>query len=179
MTIEQLSPMMTTDELVQRLDDDPTLFLLDVREPDEFAGALGHIPGARLVPLGRLAEGVEALARDRPVVTVCRSGTRSAQASVLLRKAGYDQVGGFVDASTAGGGTVARTWATQSSSGSSPAISRFSAWVTGASMAAASSAALAPSEVPRYMKQLFHANTEPICGANEPTSRAWNAGRHG
>ncbi len=66
--------------------------IVDVREPDEFAGALGHIPGARLVPLGRLAEAVEALAKDRPVVTVCRSGTRSAQASVLLRKAGYDKV---------------------------------------------------------------------------------------
>ena len=66
--------------------------IVDVREPDEFAGALGHIPGARLVPLGRLAEGVEALAKVRPVVTVCRSGTRSAQASVLLRKAGYDKV---------------------------------------------------------------------------------------
>jgi sulfur dioxygenase len=66
--------------------------IVDVREPDEFVGALGHIPGARLVPLGRLAEGIEALAKDRPVVTVCRSGTRSAQASVLLRKAGYDRV---------------------------------------------------------------------------------------
>lgn len=66
--------------------------VVDVREPDEFDGALGHIPGARLIPLGRLAAGEAALARDRPVVTVCRSGARSAQASVLLRKSGFEQV---------------------------------------------------------------------------------------
>jgi len=66
--------------------------IVDVREPDEFTGVLGHVPGARLIPLGRLAEHVDKLAKDRPVVTVCRSGTRSAQASVMLRKAGYDKV---------------------------------------------------------------------------------------
>jgi sulfur dioxygenase len=66
--------------------------IIDVREPEEFSGALGHIPGARLMPLGRLGEGSATLAKERPVVTVCRSGTRSAQASVLLRKAGYDKV---------------------------------------------------------------------------------------
>ncbi|MGH8736390.1 MAG: MBL fold metallo-hydrolase [Burkholderiales bacterium] len=66
--------------------------IVDVREPGEFEGALGHIPGARLIPLGRFAEGGVVLAKDRPVVTVCRSGTRSAQASVLLRKSGFDQV---------------------------------------------------------------------------------------
>ncbi len=66
--------------------------IIDVREAEEFAGVLGHIPGARLIPLGRLAEHVDTLAKDRPVVTVCRSGARSAQASVLLRKAGYDKV---------------------------------------------------------------------------------------
>jgi len=66
--------------------------LIDVREPDEFEGALGHIRGARLIPLGQLAAGAASLAKDRPIVTVCRSGARSSQAAVLLRKAGFEKV---------------------------------------------------------------------------------------
>jgi glyoxylase-like metal-dependent hydrolase (beta-lactamase superfamily II)/rhodanese-related sulfurtransferase len=66
--------------------------IVDVREPGEFNGALGHMPGARLVPLGTLASRAQELSKERPVVTVCRSGARSAQATVLLRKAGFDQV---------------------------------------------------------------------------------------
>lgn len=66
--------------------------LLDVREPEEFDGPLGHIEGARLLPLGQLQAGLGALDRGRPVVTVCRSGARSAQAAVLLGKAGFAEV---------------------------------------------------------------------------------------
>ena len=53
---------------------------------------LGHIHGAKLIPLGDVVARAGELARDRPVVTVCRSGARSAQASVLLKKAGFDNV---------------------------------------------------------------------------------------
>ena len=63
--------------------------VLDVREPDEFTGPLGHIAGAVLIPLGELAGRTGELARDRPVVTVCRAGGRSAQATVILREAGF------------------------------------------------------------------------------------------
>jgi sulfur dioxygenase len=66
--------------------------LVDVREPAEFDDALGHIAQARLVPLGKLAERRGELDPGRPVVTVCRSGTRSAQACVLLARAGFAQV---------------------------------------------------------------------------------------
>lgn len=68
------------------------LQLVDVREPEEFTGPLGHIPGARLLPLGRLSEDAPALDRDRPIVTICRAGGRSAQATVLLQRAGFTQV---------------------------------------------------------------------------------------
>jgi glyoxylase-like metal-dependent hydrolase (beta-lactamase superfamily II)/rhodanese-related sulfurtransferase len=63
--------------------------ILDVREPDEFNGPLGHIAGAVLIPLGELAERVGELGRDRPIVAVCRSGARSAQALTILRQAGF------------------------------------------------------------------------------------------
>jgi glyoxylase-like metal-dependent hydrolase (beta-lactamase superfamily II) len=66
--------------------------IVDVREPSEFTGPLGHVPGARLVPLGTLLERSGELARERPIVTICRSGARSAQATVLLRKQGFDKV---------------------------------------------------------------------------------------
>jgi sulfur dioxygenase len=66
--------------------------VVDVREPAEFTGALGHIGGALLMPLGELQARLGELDRARPVVTVCRSGTRSAQAAVLLGKAGLVQV---------------------------------------------------------------------------------------
>jgi len=70
----------------------PAIQVVDVREPAEFIDALGHIPGARLIPLSALGEHSAALDRARPVVTVCRSGARSAQATVLLQKAGFTQV---------------------------------------------------------------------------------------
>jgi len=66
--------------------------IVDVREPREFSDALGHIAGARLVPLSELAARAAELDAQRPVVTVCRSGARSAQATVLLRKAGLQRV---------------------------------------------------------------------------------------
>jgi len=66
--------------------------ILDVREPSEFDGPLGHIHNARLIPLGELAERAGELARDRPIVAVCRAGSRSAQATVILREIGFSDV---------------------------------------------------------------------------------------
>jgi sulfur dioxygenase len=70
----------------------PEVQIVDVRESAEFAGSLGHILGARLMPLAELQSRLDELDHARPVVTVCRSGTRSAQAAVLLGKAGLAQV---------------------------------------------------------------------------------------
>jgi len=66
--------------------------IVDVREPAEFNGSLGHVPGGRLIPLGSLGERSAELSKELPIVTVCRSGARSAQATVLLGKAGYTRV---------------------------------------------------------------------------------------
>lgn len=70
----------------------PEVQVVDVREPAEFEGSLGRVPGARLLPLGSLLDKKHLLDRERPVVTVCRSGARSAQASVLLAKQGFPRV---------------------------------------------------------------------------------------
>jgi len=66
--------------------------IVDVREPEEFDGALGHIKGAKLIPLGSLVERLATISKDAPAVMVCRSGARSAQATVMLRNAGYGKV---------------------------------------------------------------------------------------
>jgi rhodanese-related sulfurtransferase len=66
--------------------------VVDVREPSEFSGPLGHISGATLLPLGELAARAPELPRDRPVVAVCRAGSRSAHATAILHKAGFADV---------------------------------------------------------------------------------------
>jgi glyoxylase-like metal-dependent hydrolase (beta-lactamase superfamily II)/rhodanese-related sulfurtransferase len=63
--------------------------IVDVRERDEFDAPLGRIPGARAIPLSELVARSGELTRERPVVTVCRVGARSAQAVVLLQRAGF------------------------------------------------------------------------------------------
>ena len=74
--------------------------VVDVRERDEYEGPLGHIKGSRLIPLSELPSRASELARDTPVVAVCRSGARSAQAVVMLQKAG------FVDVANLAGGML-------------------------------------------------------------------------
>jgi sulfur dioxygenase len=66
--------------------------VLDVREPTEFTGPLGHIHGATLVPLGELAARAKELPRDKPIVAVCRAGSRSAHATAILQKAGFADI---------------------------------------------------------------------------------------
>ena len=66
--------------------------VVDVREPDEFNGPLGHVEGARLIPLGTLGQSMTALKKEKPIVAVCRSGARSAQATQVLTQAGFDKV---------------------------------------------------------------------------------------
>jgi len=68
--------------------------LLDVREPAEFTGELGHVPGATLIPLGQLPARLEEIGdyRNKTVVAICRSGGRSARACGILVDAGFSDV---------------------------------------------------------------------------------------
>ena len=60
--------------------------LLDVREKHEYA--TGHAPQARHLPLSQLPRRAGELPADRTIVTVCRSGSRSAQAASVLASSG-------------------------------------------------------------------------------------------
>lgn len=75
-------------EVSRRLEAGEKLFLLDVREPDEFAEA--RIAGATLIPLGQLAQRAAEIPHDAPIIAVCRSGGRSGVATDALRQAGYN-----------------------------------------------------------------------------------------
>ncbi len=66
--------------------------IVDVREAGEYAGPMGHIPGSLLIPLGELEARASDLSQSTPIVTVCRSGARSAQAVVILKRAGLEKV---------------------------------------------------------------------------------------
>ena len=66
--------------------------LVDVREPDELTGELGHIAGAEPLPLAQLPGPLAAAPRDLPIVFVCRSGGRSGKAALAAGKLGFDHV---------------------------------------------------------------------------------------
>ena len=64
--------------------------LLDVRTPREWDE--GHLPGARYLFLGQLAEKFRDLDPDKPVAVYCASGYRSSLAASLLQAGGFKQV---------------------------------------------------------------------------------------
>jgi sulfur dioxygenase len=66
--------------------------VVDVREPPEFCGVLGHIEGAQLVPLATLGDSARDWGRDAAIVTVCAYGTRSGKAALLLGDEGFQRV---------------------------------------------------------------------------------------
>lgn len=89
-SMPKLSPL----ELNARLQSEARPILLDVREPEEFVGELGHIEGSLLVPLDALERRLPKLAGyvDRDIVVVCRAGARSASAGAILERAGMKRV---------------------------------------------------------------------------------------
>lgn len=63
--------------------------LVDVRSPQEFAS--GHIPGSTNIPLDQIGAKADMLLKKaKPVITCCRSGTRSGMAADILKSAGVD-----------------------------------------------------------------------------------------
>lgn len=75
---------------VQQLQNDG-LIILDVREIDEFEE--GHIMGAISLPLSKLKEGNrDGLDKDQSYVVICRSGSRSKEASTILTKDSFDVI---------------------------------------------------------------------------------------
>ena len=80
---------MTPEELKRRLDAGEDLFVLDVREPNEYQ--IANL-GGYLIPLGDLPKRVNELDSSREIVAHCKMGGRSAKAVEFLRQAGFKKV---------------------------------------------------------------------------------------
>jgi adenylyltransferase/sulfurtransferase len=85
-TVKEILP----SQLAQRLQRGEKLEIIDVREPYEWQ--IGHIPGARLVPLGQIAEEIPRLDKRRETILYCKVGARSMDAAKQLANAGITDV---------------------------------------------------------------------------------------
>ncbi|HWG62338.1 MAG TPA: adenylyltransferase/sulfurtransferase MoeZ [Streptosporangiaceae bacterium] len=96
---------ISAQQLKQMQDDGENIFLVDVREPNEYE--IVSIPGSVLIPKGEFLSGnaLERLPQDRRVVLHCKSGARSAECLAVVKNAG------FADAVHVGGGVLA--WISQ------------------------------------------------------------------
>jgi adenylyltransferase/sulfurtransferase len=96
---------ITATDLKGMLDRGENIFLVDVREPNEYE--IVSIPGATLIPKGEFLSGaaLEKLPQDKRVVLHCKSGARSAECLAIVKDAG------FSDAVHVGGGVLA--WVNQ------------------------------------------------------------------
>ncbi|MFV2198300.1 MULTISPECIES: adenylyltransferase/sulfurtransferase MoeZ [unclassified Nocardiopsis] len=96
---------ITAGELKALLDKDEDIFLVDVREKNEYE--IVSIPGATLIPKGEFLNGkaFSQLPQDKRIVLHCKSGVRSAEALAAVKNAG------FSDAVHVGGGVLA--WVNQ------------------------------------------------------------------
>jgi adenylyltransferase/sulfurtransferase len=96
---------ITATELKDMLDREDDIFLIDVREPNEYE--IVSIPGATLISKDQILSGaaLERLPQDKRIVLHCKSGARSAECLAVLKNAG------FSDAVHVGGGVLA--WVNQ------------------------------------------------------------------
>jgi adenylyltransferase/sulfurtransferase len=83
----------TVEELKARMDRHDPVWILDVREKNEFD--ICRLPGSTLIPLGELPRRLDELPRGAggpDIVVQCKTGARSARAVNLLREKGFDRV---------------------------------------------------------------------------------------
>jgi rhodanese-related sulfurtransferase len=90
MPIKQLSAI----ELKSKILDKEQLFLLDVREPFEFAHA--HIDGSVLIPLNQIPQRLREIDMEQEVVLICHHGMRSMQAANFLAQVGFRNISNLV-----------------------------------------------------------------------------------
>jgi adenylyltransferase/sulfurtransferase len=90
-------PEIDAPTLATRLASEEPPFLLDVREPWEWAAGNLEDRGARLIPIAELGDRLHELPRDRDIVVVCRVGERSAWVAGRLLEGGFPRVANLRD----------------------------------------------------------------------------------
>jgi sulfur-carrier protein adenylyltransferase/sulfurtransferase len=81
---------VTVQELKKIMDSGEKVFILDVRNPEEYQ--ICRIPDSVLLPLGELPLRVAELDKDKPMIVHCKSGMRSAKAIQFLKDQGFDKL---------------------------------------------------------------------------------------
>ncbi|WP_336785415.1 rhodanese-like domain-containing protein [Paenibacillus sp. MMO-177] len=86
----QVTKTISPAEVAEKLKQGETLYMVDVREPNEWAA--GHVEGAKHIPLGQLGERLHELDPSAEIIMICRSGNRSGLACELLSEKGFNVV---------------------------------------------------------------------------------------
>ncbi len=81
-------PSLNALELSEKLKDSKQAVVIDVRQPEEYRE--GHIAGSKLIPLGELNKRMNELPKNKEIICVCASGSRSQSATKFLVDAGFD-----------------------------------------------------------------------------------------
>jgi adenylyltransferase/sulfurtransferase len=81
---------ITVEDLKKRIDRNDRVFILDVRNPEEFQ--ICRIPGSMLLPLPELPQRFKELSQDQEMVIHCKSGMRSLKATNFLRQQGFRKI---------------------------------------------------------------------------------------
>ena len=81
-------PTISAAEAQEKIGSKQPYLVLDVRQPHEYQS--GHISGAKLIPLHELPDRMKQISKDRPIIAVCHSGSRSVHATRMLLDAGYE-----------------------------------------------------------------------------------------
>jgi rhodanese-related sulfurtransferase len=83
-------PSVSAAELSEKLKNGKRPLVVDVRQLEEYR--TGHINGAKLIPLGELSQRLKELPKDKEIVCVCATGSRSRSATKMLVGEGYNAV---------------------------------------------------------------------------------------
>ena len=87
---DQILPQISPEQLKARIDAGDTPFILDVRNPDEYATC--KLDGSLLIPLGELPARLRDLDPEKEIVVHCKMGGRATQAQIFLNQHGFSDV---------------------------------------------------------------------------------------
>lgn len=87
---DYMSPGLTAEQVLEKLDTDQALLAVDVRSPAEFGVA--HIPGAVNIPVNEIEKRLDEFKHDNGVLIYCINGSRTRQAEAILLGADIPEV---------------------------------------------------------------------------------------
>ena len=81
---------LSSEQLKSEIDSNKVLFILDVREKEEYAE--GHLANSTLIPIGEIEARINELPKDKDIIVVCATGARSSAAANYLTQQGFPRI---------------------------------------------------------------------------------------